>query len=375
MASMSLPSCGRSRLMTYGVATASSVGAMLLTLLIDDAALEPNTRLLLLASVFFSSWFGGLGAGLLATALNIGASLYLHAGIEQIAAHSNMTHAFGVGEFTLVSLIVTFLNAARRQEQERAERAQRIAEEANRFKDDFIAAVSHDLRTPLASMSGWANMLRTRRLDEATSTRALEAIERGAEMQRRLIDGLLDASRIATGQVRIEMQPVDLTATIRSAIEVVRPKAESEGIEMEVTLDEEASSIVGDAARLQRVMWNLLTNAVKFTPRGGHISVRLEAADECAIISVSDTGEGIAADFLPHVFERFRQEEGKRKSSGFGLGLSIVRDFIEQHGGAIEARSEGKGCGATFVIKLPLAIPASAASGAIKTKIAAHQPG
>lgn len=231
------------------------------------------------------------------------------------------------------------------------------AEHANRLKDEFLATVSHELRTPLHAVLGWVHMLRSGSLDETMAARAIETIERNAKSQAQLVEDILDVSRVITGKLRLNIAPVDVAAIINSAIDAVQLAAESKGIQLEVTFDPLARRVSGDSGRLQQVVWNLLSNAIRFTPAGGRIEVRLERAGTDAQIKVSDTGEGIHQDFLPFIFDRFRQADGTstRKHGGLGLGLAIVRHLVELHGGTVEASSPGMGGGATFSVKLPLA--------------------
>ena len=247
-------------------------------------------------------------------------------------------------------------------EQERArllvleQAARKQAEEANRTKDEFLATLSHELRTPLNAILGWVQVLRTGKLDAAAGARALETIERNARSQAQLIADLLDVSRIITGKLRLDFKPVELRRIIDSALETVRPAADAKGILLDISIGPLASPVLGDADRLQQVIWNLLSNAIKFTPRAGRVEVRLREEGGNAVIRVSDSGIGIRPDFLPYVFDRFRQAEGSitRTHGGLGLGLSIVRHLIELHGGTAEVESTGEGKGATFSVRLPL---------------------
>jgi signal transduction histidine kinase len=247
-------------------------------------------------------------------------------------------------------------------EQERArllvleQAARKQAEEANRTKDEFLATLSHELRTPLNAILGWVQVLRTGKLDPAAGARALETIERNARSQAQLIADLLDVSRIITGKLRLDFKPVELRRIIDSALETVRPAADAKGILLDISIGPLASPVLGDADRLQQVTWNLLSNAIKFTPRAGRVEVRLREEGGNAVIRVSDSGIGIRPDFLPYVFDRFRQAEGSitRTHGGLGLGLSIVRHLIELHGGTAEVESTGEGEGATFTVRLPL---------------------
>lgn len=238
----------------------------------------------------------------------------------------------------------------------RAEAAREEAEAANRIKDEFLAVLSHELRTPLNPILGWSNLLRSGRLDAAKTAFALETIERNAKLQTQLIEDLLDVTRIVRGKLSLNMNPVNLVFVIESAIETVRLAAEAKSIQVRTELDSTTGQVLGDAIRLQQIIWNLLSNAVKFTDEGGQVEVRLSCVDAQAQIQVSDTGKGIHPSFLPHVFEYFRQEDGTttRKFGGLGLGLAIVRHLVELHGGTVEADSRGEGQGARFTVRLPL---------------------
>jgi len=234
-------------------------------------------------------------------------------------------------------------------------RLYREAQEANRAKDEFLATLSHELRTPLNAILGWVQILRAKRLDEITTARAFEAIERNAKAQAELIEDMLDVSRIITGRLRLELQAVELSSAVEGALDSVRPAAEAKGVRLEYMLDPNAGVISGDPHRLQQIVWNLLSNAVKFTPSGGLVRVNLDRLDGEVKLTVRDTGKGISPQFLPYVFDRFRQAEImiSRTSGGLGLGLSIARHLVELHGGVIEASSEGEGCGATFTVTFP----------------------
>ena len=264
------------------------------------------------------------------------------------------------------SKIARDISERKQAEAERAEllareqAARQQAEVASRLKDEFLSTVSHELRTPLNAMLGWVNLLRAGRLDEATASRALETVERNARAQNKLIEDLLDVSRIITGKLRLDVQPVDLVAVVEAAIETVRPTAEAKGLRLQSILDPLAGPISGDPNRLQQVVWNLLSNAIKFTPRGGRIMVRLERINSHVEIIVSDTGQGISPEFLPYVFERFRQADSSstRVHGGLGLGLAIVRHLVELHAGTVQAYSLGEGQGTTVKVLLPLTVTA-----------------
>jgi signal transduction histidine kinase/CheY-like chemotaxis protein len=230
------------------------------------------------------------------------------------------------------------------------------AQEANRAKDQFLATVSHELRTPLTAILGWTRMLRSPQLDEDRRRRGLETIERSARAQTQLIEDLLDISRIISGKMRLEPRPIDPADPIEAAFEAVLPAAEAKNVRMTRVLATNAGPIVADPDRLQQVVWNLLTNAVKFTPKGGSVKVHLRRDESSAEITVSDTGQGIPTAFLRHVFELFRQADAEftRKHGGLGIGLAITRHLVELHGGTIAVHSEGEGHGATFTVRLPL---------------------
>ena len=234
------------------------------------------------------------------------------------------------------------------------EDSRRELHDANQAKDRFLAIVSHELRTPLTAMLGWVRLLTAGMLDDATSARALPVIERNTKHLAQLIDDLLEVSRIVTGKLQLEIGPVDLVAVIESAIEAVQGLADAKSIGLKAVLDPSAGSVAGDPGRLQQVVWNLLANAIKFTPSRGRIDLRLERAGAYARLTVRDTGQGISPDLLPHIFDRFRQDERVRRHGGLGLGLAIVRHIVELHEGSVRAESDGEGRGATLVVELPV---------------------
>jgi signal transduction histidine kinase/ActR/RegA family two-component response regulator len=247
-------------------------------------------------------------------------------------------------------------DALRHNELELRERALE-AEAANRIKDEFLAALSHELRTPLNAILGWTLMLR-QGLAEEQHSRAIDTIERNTRVQVKLIDELLDVSRIVSGNLRLNVQQLEPIHVVQNALETVRPAADARGVRIHSVLNPLAGPISGDPDRLQQVAWNLLSNAVKYTPRGGRIEVLLERIDSSIEFTVSDDGQGIVGSFLPHVFERFRQSEGgtSRKHGGLGLGLAIAKSIVELHGGTISAASDGDGQGAKFTVRLPRAV-------------------
>ena len=235
--------------------------------------------------------------------------------------------------------------------------AREDAEKANRLKDQFLATLSHELRTPLTSIMGWIRLLRSGKLDHEANEKALEVIERNARTQTRLVEDLLDVSRVISGKFELNIVPVSIRTVIQSAADAVKPVADAKGVRLEISPIGEGCVVMGDSCRLQQVIWNLLTNGVKFTPAGGSVCVKADAAPPEVIIKVVDTGKGISRAFLPRVFERFAQAEqsSTRQQNGLGLGLAIVRHIAELHGGIVAVESKGDGCGSTFTVKLPLA--------------------
>ncbi len=252
-----------------------------------------------------------------------------------------------------------------------SERAARTAaERTSRIKDEFLSTLSHELRTPLNAIYGWAQLLRGGAMDAGEMQEALATIERNAQAQKQIIDDLLDMSRIISGKVRLDAQRIDLTPVLQAALETVRLAAEAKGIRIQATLDAATRRVSGDPVRLQQVFWNLLSNAIKFTPAGGQVQVSLREVNSQLEVSVSDSGEGIAAEFLPHVFDRFSQADASpsRRHGGLGLGLAIVKQLVELHGGTVHVQSAGPGLGATFRLLLPLAVVHPAADPAESTR-------
>jgi PAS domain S-box-containing protein len=265
----------------------------------------------------------------------------------------------------LVSVLSQILDVTARKlaEEERAalldrERdARRQAQESDRLKDEFLATLSHELRTPLTSILGWAILIHKGEVEEANLDRAIETIERNARAQARLIDDLLDVSRIITGNLRLDIRPINLVSVVEAAKDGLNPTAAAKRITLETRFEGESCLVKGDPNRLRQVIWNLVLNAIKFTPRGGSVTVSLECLEPYVRLRVTDTGEGIPPEFLPYVFDRFRQAEGSltRKQGGLGLGLAVVRHLVELHGGNVMAESAGEGLGSIFTVDLPLA--------------------
>ena len=244
----------------------------------------------------------------------------------------------------------------RKRAEEEVRDAYEQARAANRAKDEFLATLSHELRTPLSAIVGWTHMLRSGQLDSATAARAIETIDRNARVQTQLISDILDVSRIVSGKLHLDVRPIELASAITAALDTVRPSADAKGLSLLSSLEPAAMPVSADPDRLQQVVWNLLANAIKFTPRGGRVELRLRRADTHAEIVIEDTGPGIPQAFLPHVFERFRQADGSstRAHGGLGLGLAIVRHLVEAHGGTVRADSPGEGRGSVFTVRLPI---------------------
>ena len=347
----------------YAFAIAATTVAALITLL-ATRWLEDFPLLILVTAVMASALRGGTGPGFLATALS---------GVAIFSATHFLASRFAIppvnaGDEVLRLVIFLFVatgisllaGARRRAECERDEllvreqAARGEAEAANAAKDRFLAAVSHELRNPLAAILSWASLLRGARVDDGTMRRAVDATERNARCLARLVDDLLDVSRIVTGKFRLEAHATQVVPVVEAAIETVAPAADSKHIAVDRAIDPQVGLVWADPDRLQQVVWNLLSNAVKFTPEGGRIGVHLARVGGHVELAVTDTGRGIAANVLAHVFEPFWQAEaGDRRMGGLGLGLGIVRHLVELHGGTVAAESGGPGRGASFKVTLP----------------------
>jgi signal transduction histidine kinase len=410
----------RSSVGHYATAALLSVLATAVALALGGS-IEPSGPEILLAAVMLSAWYGGLGPGLLATALSVLA-------IDQLLMPPEYRSVVGWDDvvrlivFILVSVLISWLNGSRKQAKEtlqqsydelevrvrertadlasanailedqiserlRAERTLRESERvsikggnvlytcreiterrqlqenhiqleraqaANRAKDECLAMISHDLRTPLNTVLGWVQLIRRSGPDETTLEPALDAIEHAAKSQQQLLADLLDLSSMKEGAIRLDLHPIDLVILVDAAIEMVRPDAINRSIEIRFCPDRSIGKIPGDAERLKRVVWNLLVNAIKFTQPGGIVEVRIEEIETTARIVVKDTGCGIDAQSVPFIFERFYRARSAPAGGGLGLGLSIARRLVEMHGGTIAAHSDGSGRGATFTIDLPL---------------------
>ena len=273
-----------------------------------------------------------------------------------------VSNVYDEGSHRVIQCNIRDITDRKRAEEERklllesAQAARAEADVANSIKDEFLATLSHELRTPLTSILGWSHLLDNGKLDEEAAKRAVETIVRNAEAQKLLIDELLDISRIIIGKLRLDVGPVQLAPMLESIVDGMRPAADARNIQLRTALDQSLDPIFGDPDRLQQVFWNLLSNAIKFTSQGGKVLVRLERADSNLEITISDTGQGIARELLPYVFDRFRQSDSSssRTHGGLGLGLAIVRQLVELHGGTVSAESPGEGEGSTFKVRLPV---------------------
>jgi signal transduction histidine kinase len=353
------------------IAIGSIVTATILRAVIDAVLHEPIHYTTFYLAVMVSALYGGLYWGLASTLLSaIAATFWLPPlGQPLISETSDLAE---MSLFLIVSALIAWMSDRMRQQQRRAEQAAEerhrllIAEQAarheaerlNHAKDNFLAAVSHELRTPLQSILGWAQLLREYDMDAEETSLATASIERSVKVQNQLINDLMDLSRIVMGKLRLDPKPVSLIDVVRAAAQTVHPAAQAKNVN--VIIESHApGDVLGDADRLQQVVWNLLSNAIKFTPAGGTVRAVVSQLDDSVQLVVSDTGEGIDADFLPKVFERFRQADGSHRREGLGLGLAIVKELVELHGGAIRVSSAGKGQGTEFRTTLPKHVPAA----------------
>jgi signal transduction histidine kinase/ActR/RegA family two-component response regulator len=338
-------------------------------------------------AILLSAWYGGFWPGLLSTLLSASFLLVLWTDPVGMISVAHPTDSLAILLFIGIGIAIAAAHEslhrqqaaqrAARVEAERtallAQRAEHEAAAANRAKDEFLSALSHELRTPLTAILGWTSILRSRELDAATTARALEAIERNSLAQARLIEDIFDVSSVITGKLRLDVRPIDPAALVRSTLELMTPAVEAKGLALGAIIAPDLGIVRADPDRFQQILWNLLFNAVKFTPPGGRISVEISREKLQLWIRVEDTGQGIIPEFLPHVFERFRMADptSTRQHRGLGLGLALVKHLVEMHGGSATAESKGAGQGATFTVILPVQ-PVSAAEEA--SLLAAAEP-
>ena len=342
--------------------------------LIDDGSLF----LLLGTAVMASAWFAGTGPALAATVAGAVVGAWQGPSSAENVRATQAHLALFVVQGLLLTALVSELRRARRDAEHEAAVAQdarRESESAVRMKDEFLATISHELRTPLNSVLGWLHLLRTGKLDDATTVRGFESVERNVRLQAQLTSDLLDVSKVLTGQLRVDSRPVSLADAARQAVYAAAPAAVAKGVTVTCEVPDRPVAILGDVTRLRQVVWHLLANAVKFTPAGGTVGLTVEESGDRAILRVSDSGPGIDPGFLPRIFERFTQEDGSptRTAGGLGVGLSLVRDLVELHGGEIHAGNISGGTGAEFTAHFPLhaAIPVAPAAMATDAGLSA----
>jgi len=375
----------------YLLAVGIAGAATLLRVLVDPVIHDQIPYFIYVASVVVATWFCGRDGGALSTILAAFVGNYMFVSPRyELVPHGEDWVAmslFSAVAGGLVWLVGRWRSAERVLRQQAGElhvqgqelRAQAVrlqalhaeAERVNRVKDEFLATLSHELRTPLNAIVGWAHLLVSGSLDSQRHRTAADTILRNAHAQTRLVDDLLDVSRIINGKLLLQLAPVDLATVVAAAVELVRNAAEAKDIELRVTIHPGAL-MIGDSERLRQVVWNLLSNAVKFTRRHGRVEIRLEPRDSQVQLTVSDTGVGIDPEFMPHLFERFSQADSSttRPHGGLGLGLAVVRHLVELHGGTVSAASQGSGQGATFTVTLPVraAAQAQGAAGAVERR-------
>jgi signal transduction histidine kinase len=344
----------------YGLALGSVLAAFAVRFILEPT-LGPVAPLVLFTfAVTVSAWYGGLGPGLVATLASgiLGDYFFITPRSFRLSAN-NIPEQVELYLFYATGIAISLMSKERFSSREKLQQhlirereAREEAQTANQLKDEFLSAASHELRTPLNAILGWTKILLKGRLDQVKTVQAMETVERNATILSRLIDDLLDISRIISGRLRIDSEPVSLTTVIEAAADMIRPAADAKGIQLCLAVEPDDYQVMGDSTRLQQVVWNLLSNSVKFTPPDGRVDITLDQAGSNARITVSDTGQGIGPEFLPYVFDRFRQESNK--SGGMGLGMAITKNLVELHGGAIEVYSAGAGQGATFNVYIPL---------------------
>ena len=341
---------------------AIAMAAVSIVFITDAATARPlddvSQFLLLGTAVLASAWFAGTGPAL--AAMILGAALgWVGASSEPAATTQIATHlALFVMQGLLLTAVVSELRAARRSAERQtrvAQAARREGEAANRMKDQFLATVSHELRTPLNAVLGWVHLLRTGKLDREMSGRGLETIDRNVKLQAQLTTDLLEVSKALTGELQLECRPTTVGDAAQQAASATQSAAKAKGVSLALTIPEAPVVVLGDPTRLRQIVWHLLSNAIKFTPRGGTVTLVTATEGNEAILKVADSGPGIDPSFLPRIFDCFSQADSSltRVSGGLGVGLALVKQLVELHGGEIEARNSGDGVGAVFIIRLP----------------------
>lgn len=335
----------------YALPFATVGAALLLNVLFRDQ-LQPHRYAPFVFAIIITAFVGGVGPSLVGTAAAIFATNYFDYLVEgQLRLDADDFVQLLI--FTTIALSISFLTTRRKRAEYALQQANSELRELDRAKDQFIATVSHELRTPMTVILGWAAILRQEKDDQLRET-AAAAIEQSVRAQSRLIEDLLDMSRLTLGKLRLDSGPVGMASIVQQTVDMIRPEAEARRIPVSVTLPRDPCVIRGDQLRLQQICWNLLSNAVKFTPEGGDIEVRLSRDDHAVEVSISDNGDGIPGDLLPRIFEPFRQGKGATAKGGLGLGLAIVKELVTMHRGTIEAQSDGSGKGARFTVHLPV---------------------
>jgi signal transduction histidine kinase len=353
----------------YAVAFTAVGGVYLVSHSLQPLIDEGSQFLLLGTAVMATAWFVGTGPALAATVFGalLGTWDASRGGTDSPAVHTHL--ALFVLQGLLLTALISELRAARRVAEDRARLAQDArheSEAASRMKDEFLATISHELRTPLNAVLGWVNLLRTGKLDAATAARGLESVDRNVRLQAQLTTDLLDVSKALTGKLRLEARCVSVIDAVREATAAVISAAQAKGVMVDSQIPDESVSVLGDPTRLRQIVWHLLANAIKFTPRGGTVVVNVRMSREHVILTVCDSGPGIAPQFLPHVFDRFTQEDPSptRSAGGLGVGLALVRELVELHGGEIAARNREDQTGAIFTTTFPLQPTESAPAAA-----------
>ena len=342
----------RDPLRRYGLALAMVGFAVFLARALEQY-IAPHVSPPYFLAVMIAAAYGGAGPGLLATVISSSAIAWFDLGSAR-GFELGLDDLIRLASFSLTALIISSISAARKSAERDLRDALETLSALDRAKDEFIATISHDLRTPLTSILGWLKILREEDLDAETRALALSSVEQSASTQAMLVNDLLDASRITLGKLHLECRPLLIRDVVADAVRVIGPAAAEKEVTIEISGTEDASIVSADRARLDQIFWNLLSNAVKFSRARGRIVVRISHDRNDAIVEISDDGEGMSAEVLPHIFERFAQGEGAAHKGGLGLGLSIVKHLVERHGGSVMAASDGPGRGATFVTKIPL---------------------